>query len=193
MQRIGNGQLYLFGGNLNPELGNLGVHGLFLPIMYRLAMNTFTGTSLQYSSLDENTLEIPVEDSRELYFKVRSDSRTWIPAQKKVGNRLFLEIEQDMPAGHYEIVGTEDSSIIVGNFALNVPRAEYKSEVLSLEQLADLQNRHNNLTIHEDIAGIINSEGLEEADHWPFWKWLVLLILLLIAGEWFLLKWNRKK
>ena len=120
-----------------------------------------------------STIDLPVVLGNEEILNVGNSREQFIPLQQTFPNKVRLTFnENPKTAGIYEVSNSEDG---ITNISFNYPRNESQ---LSFTKFDDLPNT----TIKESVGSLFQLLA-EEASVTPYWKWFVILALLLALVE----------
>lgn len=190
---IGNGQVYLSSTGLNSNDGNLARHPVFVPLMYRLALNSGIENALYYKLGNDNTLvgkRINLGKNQTL--KLVANNFETIPEVRQVdGKMLIYTADQIKKAGFYNL-SLADSLIAVYSF--NNARAESDMHYLSKNELNNLAEKSNLKIYDTDKDAVKLIAGANKIGQ-TLWKLCLILSLVFIAAEILLIRFfnNTKK
>ncbi len=188
------GQLFLFSTPLNIENGNFSQHGLFAPIMLRIAESSGYLQQMSYTIGDAKPLEIKTEAvPKENLFKLKplkSTGREVIPqARKTTDNILLYPPAEDLVPGNYDIIG-DASQPPVSAIGVNLPRTESDTRLYTTDQLEDFCKKSNGkLTLLNEKPEKITNEIKTNYQQQKLWKWFILFTLIFLTIEILLTKW----
>lgn len=185
----GKGNLYLSAYPLEKNASNFATHGLFLPIMFKMAMlkniqNTLAYTVGYHDGILLNTLNI----SQSEILNLKGENITIIPEVKNTssGSVLFFA-DQIKSAGFYELYQKKNLLEII---AFNDSRDESVRDFYAANELK------NNFGI--TAAGIINQQEASVTNQikeinsgTSLWKLCLILTLLFLATEILLVRFFR--
>ena len=193
-------QIFVFTTPLRQEFTSIYRHGIFVPVMYRLAsMSKSLEIPLYYSveqpvvSFRASTLadeELGEEtDSQPSIYKLRHEDQEIIPLQRVVNQRLIMEIPQDVvEAGFYDLVrstaaASADSSQRV-TLSFNVDEKESQVAPYALNEISDqiASAPHVSLYEAEDVE-TFTAQLQNKNDQQSFWKYTLLLALFFLLVE----------
>lgn len=190
---ISNGQIYLSATGLNGNNGNLARHPIFVPLMYRLALNGGQEQAL-YSNLgNDNTLsskQITLGKNQSL--KLVSKNFEAIPEVRQTGGKtLIYTADQIKTSGFYNLK-LADSLLAVYSF--NNSRSESDMHYLSEAELTSLVGKSNLKIFDADKDAVKLIAGGNKIGQ-TLWKLCLILSLIFIAIEILLIRFfnNPKK
>ncbi|WP_340152258.1 BatA domain-containing protein [uncultured Marivirga sp.] len=177
--------IYAFSVPLTEEYTNFTRHGLFLPILYKIAFSGKKENKAQYFYLDDEVIEINIPNLKSGdIFKLVQEEQELIPDQRISGNQLRLILPQDdIKSGFYDIINTKTTRTIA-NLALNFPKSESENSYYTLPELQELFQNQNNIAILDsyDFASI-DDYIAETKKGFPLWKYFLVLALLSLLAE----------
>lgn len=183
-QRRGKGTLFLFAASLSTENGNFQKHALFVPTMYRIALQSKRSIRpLSYSTERANiTLLLDSLRSNQIFqLEARTQAgQPMIPGQRVLGNQLILELDPEgLEAGHYALVRQQDRRELA-LVAFNIPSAESELATYSDENLSDWAKPHVQIYDGSQVMDVIRSfrDQYVATPLWRYFVWLALLFLL---------------
>lgn len=185
---VGQGNVYLSAAPLTADWNTLGLNAeIFIPMLYKMAISSGKRRPVAYTIGADETIETPRRQATaELVYKLRGDDGEFIPSQRIVGNRIFLDVGNQVPsAGIYDL--TLDDDEVQDAFAFNFDRRESRLDYLEEDELAGLAT--DRLTIIDAgnpaaFAGQIqeNESGI------PLWRYFIWAALLFLLVEVLLLR-----
>lgn len=190
------GNFYLFNTPLQNEYSNFAQHGLFAPIMLRIAETSGYIQQLAYTIGDPNPIEVKADTlPKEDVFKLKSigkEGKELIPQSKKANDQTLLyPPAEDLTPGNYSISAGEGASLL--DIGVNLARTESNTAITTEEKLKELESKSNGgISILNGKAEKINSQiknGYQEA---KLWKLFVLLAFAFLCAEIFLTKWLQR-
>lgn len=195
----GAGRVYVFAAPFDKAYGDFTTQGLFVPVLYRLAMQSYQGGQQLAYRLSNPTLTVEVAtDARaagadETAFRLVHDSMTFIPAQRQRGTALQLELPATLGRpGFYEL---RHMGKLVTTLAFNASTKESELAAYSAAELRQLIGTgHPNVQVLEPTTG---SEALlryrAEQTGQALWRYCLLVVLACLLTEALLLRFGRPK
>jgi len=187
-----SGNLYLCAAPLNTETNNLVQNAeIFVPMLYKMAISTGKDAQIAYVIGRDDVLESDNEvTSAELVYKLKGNSEEFIPGQKPLGNKVILNINNQIKeAGFYNLFLEDDKPLY--KFAFNYDRRESKLAYYSEEEL-----RINGGEFVDVIKANVNTNFKELIGERSrciiLWKWCLLFALLFLLAEVLLLRFWKK-
>ncbi|WP_421872307.1 BatA domain-containing protein [Marinoscillum sp.] len=182
---VKSGQNYLLTSPLSDEFTNFHKHSLFVPIMYELARPSsqerlFYRIDGGFMSLKADSIE------NESVYKLVSESESFIPSWRYSGDRLILEIPEDLShPGIYHLLTAADT---LGAVALNFSKQESDVRPYSSEEIEQAINgvTHIRYNVMDDQVFLESSVG--DSDQLSLWKYALLLALSFLLIETILLR-----
>ncbi len=187
---IEKGSLYLCASPLDQEITDLPVHAIFVPMIYKMAINGIRSGKLSYTIGKDNLVEVTDQTEHgETGYKIKGETIEFTPSRNVAAGKLRLGIEgQIQQSGFYEII--IDDAENAEQFAENYDRKESVMKFYSAEQLKEqFENDHRNII---ESAGEDFSVAVAEMNHGnALWKLCVIFTLLFLAIEILLLRFLR--
>lgn len=181
------GQLFLFNTPLNEENGNFSKHGLFAPILLRIAESSGYIQQMAYTIGDSNPLEIKTEVlPKEDLFKMRPTKNTGreiIPqARKTADNILLYPPVEDLVPGNFDILANANE--LISSIGVNLPRTESDTRLYTTDQLEEFCEKSKGaFTLIDEKPEKIRNEIKNHYQQQKLWKLFALLTLLFLAVE----------
>ncbi|WP_318308321.1 BatA domain-containing protein [Flagellimonas crocea] len=170
---VGDDGLYVFTVPLELENSNFINSPLIVPTFYNMAQSSLR-VPKPYETLGEvSTVDISAEIGNDDILKVSKDGYEFIPLQQTFPNRVRLTFDQNPTEdGIYSIVQNEQ---ILQNISFNYPRTESQLKYLDLGTLENV----NTMDSVPELFEYLKAENNITA----YWKWFVILALLLALIE----------
>ena len=168
--------LYVFSSSLDNESGNLVTSPLFVPIMYKLAAGN-DDQRISYS-YPLSKVSIPYKGN-ERPLSIVGENYSYIPSFSYSGNHTMLEVPNGTPSGFYWVLSEDDSLIQIG---VNTVKSESLREKLSKRELEAAASGYDNVQVYE-LNNDLNISAITSERSTPYWKYALLLTLLLILVE----------
>lgn len=193
------GRAYVFTAPFSKAYSDFTTQGLFVPVLYRLAMLSYQARQQPAYRLTapsvalELTPELISKSQQEVAFRLIRDSLTLIPAQRLRGNTLQLELPPTMnQPGFYEL---RRAGRLVTTLAFNANPKESELAAYSPAELRQLAGPdHPNVQVLEPGAG---PEALlryrAEQTGRPLWRYCLLAALACLLAEALVLRFGRQK
>jgi hypothetical protein len=185
------GKLYLLASPLDPDFTNLPRHALFVPVLYKIALNSQPTLPLFYTIGRNDKIELPsYEASGDHILKIREEviGKEFIPERRDgtEGTELLLH-DQLKDAGHYAIIGYEDSS---HSFSFNFDRRESDLTLLGEDELEELisSSGAKNLSVFSSVGKPVTKSLQELNEGIKLWKLFIIFVLFFLAAETVLLR-----
>ncbi|TRX56060.1 hypothetical protein FNH22_16920 [Fulvivirga sp. M361] len=176
-----NGKLFIISAPLDINFTTFQNHALFVPVMYRIAVQSAKLENNLYHVIDEELISIYLEEGiNDKVVKLVKDEEELIPGQRVLGNRLLLEIPKYLlSAGFYDVKLEEQT---LTSLAFNYSPLE--SDLSQLETPAIKEKFKGNV----DIFDASDMEAFEKAIQnkyigVPLWKYAILLALVFFLAE----------
>ncbi|RNL54002.1 vWA domain-containing protein [Pedobacter jejuensis] len=190
---VGNGQVYLSSTGLNANDGNLARHPVFVPLMFRLTLNSGVENALYYTIGNDNTLASKrISLGKNQSLKLTANSFETIPEVRQVdGKTLIYTADQIKKPGFYNLL-LADSLLAVYSF--DNGRAESDMHYLSKAELDNVAET-NNLKVYDTDKDAVKLIAGANKIGQTLWKLCLILSLIFIAAEILLIRFfnNTKK
>jgi hypothetical protein len=182
-----NGSLYVCASPLDKSFSELPVHGIFVPMLYKMAVLSMRSGNIAYFIGDKTRVEIAaVKGTGDKVYKVKGDNVEFIPEQFAVGNKILLGLnEQVRKAGFYKVSleNTDLNEIL----ALNFDRKESDLKFFTATELKEKYTGNNVSVVdgaHAEVAAVVKELNRGT----PLWKFCIILVLVFLALETVLLR-----
>jgi hypothetical protein len=199
----GAGHVYVFSAPFSKEYSDFTAHGLFVPVMYRMAMLSYRNEQLPAYRLTQAAvgLTLPVMDgtgdvpgqNEEASFRLVRDSLALIPTQRVVGNNLRLELPVNMDApGFYQV---QRKGRTLTTLAFNQDKRESELAAYSADELRQLigPNRPNIQVVEGGTDGVGLAKLQAEQMGQPLWRYFLTLALVCLLAEALLVRFARRQ
>jgi hypothetical protein len=195
----GAGRTYVFTAPFAKAYGDFTTQGLFVPVLYRLAMLSYQASQQPAYRLSMPTVAVELAPGSadggqpEAAFRLVRDSLTLIPAQRLRGTSLQLELPPTLSQpGFYEL---RRQGRLVTTLAFNAEPHESELATYSTAELRQLVGPdHSNVQVLEATAG---PEALlryrAEQTGQALWRYCLLAVLACLLAEALLLRFGRPK
>lgn len=178
-------KVYLFATPLKAEFTNFHKHALFVPVMYKLAINSKMRTERLSYAFNEPAVSVKLEGiSRGEVYKLVKGEFELIPPQKVINNTLLLEVPKTgLEAGTYEVRKAKDG-ILYGKIAFNYAKEESSLAHYKTDELKSIFQKHKNIQVYEEISeDKFVREFREKNVAKPLWRYFLVLAILALATE----------
>lgn len=180
------GNVYVFASPLTATHTAFMNHAIFVPVMYKLAIRSYTSGQQTAYALSQPTIRLAAAgeaDSRKAVFKLVKDSVEFIPEQRMQGGGLVFSTPPEMTeAGVYQLVNGDSA---VALLAFNYDKRNSFLEQYSAGELRQLiGNNHPNVTVYEaSRAAAVRDQFRHDNVGTPLWKYCLLFSLLFFMTE----------
>jgi hypothetical protein len=177
-----NGKCYLLASPLRAEFSDFAQHGLFVPVMYKMAALAKKDLQRPYYFLSESFLSIP-SDSLSPEEPVRLvGQKEIIPSQRYRAGKIFMDIPKFTLTPGFSYITTKTDSL--GLLAFNLEKPESQMALWQVEELRKLAVGQKNISIFEPgtrqaFSNEIKARYLGQ----PLWKYCLALALLFVLAE----------
>ncbi len=188
----GKGVVYLFASPFSNGYSDFTRHALFVPVMYRLAMQSYQQEQQPAYRLNQRTLSVRLPDAistgEESIFKLTSDSAEYIPSQRVQGARVVLDIPPGMRTPGFYTLTRAGQPVL--KMAFNFDKHESDLTSYSAAELKQLigPNRPN-IRVYETGGGqSVAAQYKATRVGVPLWRYCLLGALLCLLAEGILLR-----
>lgn len=170
---LGDDGFYVFTVPLELENSNFINSPLIVPTFYNMAQSSLQ-QSRSYQTIGETSVvDVPAEMGNDEILKVSKKGYEFIPLQQSFPNRVRLTFDQNPTEdGIYGIVQNQQT---LQNISFNYPRTESQLKYLDLGSLENVNTMDSIPELFEYLKA--------ENDIAAYWKWFVILALLLALIE----------
>jgi hypothetical protein len=181
--RVGNGLVYLFAAPFTDTFSDFPNHALFVPVMYKMAIESYHNKQELAYPLGAANLTFPVASggSKEVYRLVK-DSLEYVPQQQVRDGQLIFSVPAEMnePGVYSLITGTEK----LGSLAFNFDKKESDLDFYSASEIKDMAGNAANVHVL-DASDDIAIKKLFSPDNLgtQLWKYCLILCLVFALTE----------
>ena len=188
------GKIYLSAVPLNSEWSNLAKHAIFVPLMFKIAMNSQPSSDLFYTVGRDNSIPVAAKLTGESVFKIKGDASTPLSTFEVIPENRIIDLQstifvhdQIKDAGNYELYAGAEK---ISGISFNYDRKESDLSRYTPEELVSLYEKENlgNFSLidagDKDITKVLADIGQGK----KLWKWCIALVLLFLAAETALLR-----
>ena len=170
---LGDDGFYVFTVPLELENSNFINSPLIVPTFYNMAQSSLQ-QSRPYQTIGETSVvDVPAEMGNDEILKVSKEGYEFIPLQQSFPNRVRLTFDQNPTEdGIYGIIQNQQ---LLQNISFNYPRTESQLKYLDLGSLENVNTMDSIPELFEYLKA--------ENDIAAYWKWFVILALLLALIE----------
>ena len=184
------GKAYLSAVPLNADWSNLAKHAIFVPLMYKIAMNSQPSSELFYTVGRDNSISVTTKLTGENVFKIKGEDAFEIIPENRIIDlqpTIFVH-DQIKNAGNYNLLAGFEN---ISGISFNYDRKESDLSRYSPDELISLYEKSNlkNFSLIDTGAKDITKVLAEIVHGKKLWKWCILLVLLFLAIETALLRW----
>nr|WP_299485151.1 BatA domain-containing protein [uncultured Allomuricauda sp.] len=170
---IGNDGFYLFTAPLNIENSNFKNSPLIVPTFYNMGVFSLKSSDLYHTVGESGTIDIATQLGSDNILSVSKQGNSFIPLQQNFPNKVRLEFDENPTSdGIFDVLNNGE---FLRNISFNYPREESELNYMDLSNL-DAINVQNSVPALFDH---LQSEDSITA----YWKWFVILALLLALIE----------
>lgn len=181
--RLGEGVIYLFASPFSEKFSNFPNHALFVPVMYKLAIESYRNKQAMAYPLGGTNLSYPVAASsnKEVYRLVK-DSLEFVPQQQVREGRLTFSVPAEMnEPGVYNLVSGKEKA---GALAFNYNKKESDLDFYTADEIKDMAGNAPNVHVL-DASDAIAIKKIFSPDNrgTQLWKYCLILCLVFALTE----------
>lgn len=184
----GQGILYLCASPLEDDYSNLASSGeIFIPMLYKMAVGSARARPIAYTIGRDEVIEAENKvRGGESVYKLKGKNGEFIPQQRIVASKVFLDVQNQVPeGGYFDLFLTEEE--LLAKYAFNYDRRESDLAYRSVNELKE--KLPNNVSIIDETAAASLTETVSDRSRGVvLWKWCVIAALLALLGEILLLR-----
>ncbi|HEX8426144.1 BatA domain-containing protein [Hymenobacter sp.] len=194
----GKGTVYLFAAPFDDVYSDFTQHALFVPVMYRLAMQSYQRQQQPAYRLNQSTIALNVAErataakETEQVFKLSKDSSTFIPNQRLQAGMLRFDVPAEMRVpGFYKLTRNGQA---IATVAFNFDKRESELATYSAADLRQLigTNRPNIQVYDVSAGGSVAAKYRTERVGTPLWQYCLWAALACLLAEVLLLRFFRQ-
>ncbi len=186
--KVAQGHVYLSAAPLDLPQNSLALNAeVFIPMLYKMAISSGRNRPIAYTIGADEIIESPRRQATaDLVYKLSSPEGEFIPGQRIVGNRIFLDVGNQVPkAGHYDLRLQADEA--VDAFAFNFDRRESVLDFFTDEGLRELLGEQLSILNATNEAAFASQLQSSEQGR-PLWRYFIWATLLFLVLEVLLLR-----
>jgi hypothetical protein len=171
---------------LDSKFSNFSKHALFVPTLYKIALNSLASPKLFYTLGKDEPISIPSKTmaADEIYhLKNTAENYDMVPEHKtsESGTKLFLH-KQLMQADNYMLYAGKEN---ICGLSFNFDRKESNLSSWSEDELEKEINQQNlsNFSLLSENVKDLTGAVLDLNQGKKYWKWCIVLALLFLAVE----------
>lgn len=170
---VGNNGLYVFTVPLELENSNFINSPLIVPTFYNMAQSSLQMPQTYQTLGKPYTVDISAEIGNDDILKVAKDGYEFIPLQQTFPHRVRVSFDQNPTEdGIYSVLQNQQ---VLQNISFNYPRTESQLKYLDIGSLENM----NSMDSIPELFEYLEAENNITA----YWKWFVILALLLALIE----------
>jgi len=179
--------IFLVAAPLDPAYSDFQSHGLFVPVMYRIAASGHRITQKPYYTLSENTVMLQADSLKVDIPVALIGKQEVIPAQRKNGNEIMLDIPKFfVDPGFYFAISNKDT---LGLVAFDLDKRESLLEQWTGEEVKAMLGGNKNISLFDSASTRSFSNEIKERYlGTSLWKLAIILALTFLLAEVFLIR-----
>jgi hypothetical protein len=190
--KLNSGNIFQLASPLETEWNNFPEHGLFVPILLKMAMSRSIDFPLSYTISNSNLFRtLPNIKEQVNNLKLVHDEREWIPVVLSSPTSPLVDAGyEEIDAGNLELRAGDST---LQRIAFNYDRKESSHDYYSKD---DIKGLVGNVAIDEvnNPTAYVKETISEIRFGQRFWKWCIILALIFIAIEILLLRfWPKQR
>ncbi len=176
------GSLYVCGSPLNQNYSDLPVHGIFVPLLYKMAILDLQSSAIAHFIGSKTRIETIVpKSSADKVYKIFGEGIEFIPEQFAVEDKLLLGLNIPIGRSGFYNLSLENGDT-ASVLALNFDRKESDLKFFTTEELKNEYPQTNVQVVNGALADTANV--VKELDRGTaLWKWCIFLTLIFLATE----------
>lgn len=189
--KVGKGSVFVFAAPFSVESNEFGRNALFVPVMYKLALSSYTQAQQLAYNFSQRTFSFPVPkaDARKTPYSLESDSVKYIPEQTLREGKMVFTLPAEMAQAGFYRLKHSDSTLAV--LAFNFPKTESDLATYSAEELRSLI-KNPKVKIFESGAGSeFSSQLARDTKGTPLWHYCLFLCLSFLLTEILLIRFYK--
>lgn len=164
---------YFFTSPLDLENSNFKNSPLIVPTFYNMAAFSLKMPDIYHTVGDIHTIDIPIKLGNDTILNVTGEDTNFIPLQQTFPNKVQLTFNENPTVDGIFSVDNEGRNL--RNISFNYPRTESVLSYLDMNSIEEM-------TSEDSIAGLFETLKAENSVT-AYWKWFVILALLLALLE----------
>ncbi|WP_231501306.1 hypothetical protein [Hymenobacter swuensis] len=192
----GKGQVYVFSAPFSAPYSDFAQHPLFVPVLYRLAMQSYRQEQQPAYRLNQGVVNLRIAlgagSASEPAYRLVQDSLIYIPVQQQLNGMFRLEVPPGMRQPGFYNLQTKGKT--VATLAFNLDKRESDLRSYSAAELRQLigPNR-SNVQVYETGQGqTVAARYKAQRVGVPLWRYCLWAALGFLLLEGLLLRWNRR-
>ncbi|WP_422861234.1 BatA domain-containing protein [Flagellimonas sp. W118] len=170
---IGNDGFYLFTAPLNIENSNFKNSPLIVPTFYNMGVFSLKSSDLYHTVGESGTIDIATQLGSDNILSVSKQGNSFIPLQQNFPNKVHLEFDENPTTdGIFDILNNGE---FLRNISFNYPREESELNYMDLSNL-------DHINVQNSVPALFDHLQSEDTIT-AYWKWFVILALLLALIE----------
>lgn len=170
---IGNDGFYLFTAPLNIENSNFKNSPLIVPTFYNMGVFSLKSSDLYHIVGESGTIDIVTQLGSDNILSVSKQGNSFIPLQQNFPNKVRLEFDENPTSdGIFDVLNNGE---FLRNISFNYPREESELNYMNLSNL-------DHINVQNSVPALFDHLQSEDSIT-AYWKWFVILALLLALIE----------
>ena len=164
---------YFFTSPLDLENSNFKNSPLIVPTFYNMAAFSLKTPDIYHTIGDTHSIDIAIKLGNDAILNVSGDGTNFIPLQQTFPNKVQLTFDENPTVAGIFSIDHEERNL--RNISFNYPRTESILNYLDMDNIEEM-------TSEDSIAGLFETLKAENSIT-AYWKWFVILALLLALLE----------
>lgn len=181
---------FLLASPLDNKFSDFQSHGIFVPVMYRMAASSHRVSQKPYYMLSESTITLQTDSLAGESPVQLTGKQEVVPAQRRNGDRVILEIPKfSIDAGFYFATVRQDT---LGLVAFDLDKRESLLEQWTGDEIKLMLGGGKNISVFDSAAtGSFSNEIKERYLGTALWKYALILSLIFLLVEVLLIRFMK--
>ena len=173
---------FLLASPLDNKFSDFQSHGIFVPVMYRMAASSHRVSQKPYYMLSESTITLQADSLVGESPVQLTGKQEVVPAQRRNGNRVILEIPKfSIDAGFYYATVQQDT---LGLVAFDLDKRESLLDQWTGDEIKLMLGGGKNISVFDSATtGAFGNEIKERYLGTTLWKYALILSLIFLLVE----------
>lgn len=186
---IGKGKISICSSPLTEPYTNFQKHAIFVPVMYKLAMNASNTVSKPAYNFSSKNVALKINERvfNDTKYSINKDKFAFIPEQRKKDGNLYFDMPGlSLDPGFYEVKFADS---LINTLAFNYESKESQMDFYTTAQLKELfATKKNIIVVESDLSTKFVDDFKNSHFGLSLWKYFIVAALLFLLIEIFLLK-----
>ncbi len=176
------GKLFMLASGLASTATDFAAHGLFVPVMYRIAASSKRETENLYYTLHNDFVSIQADTLVGEEPLRMIGEQELVPSQRKLGNRVLMDLPKfSLTQGFYYVMQAADTLSLL---AFNLDKKESRMEQYPVAEVKAMLGGGDQIDIFEAASSEAFSNEIKERYLGkPLWRYALMLTLFFLLVE----------